>query len=410
MESTISQTVHQTLARGAGRRSHIAEIVLSRWLGGLEAGELTVTLPSGLPRTYSGHRAGPRADVRINRLRAISRILVSGDMGLAEGYIAGDWETPDLTSVLRLGVENEAAISGALRRPWWTAVAARLHHAGRANTRRGSRRNIAAHYDLGNDFYRHWLDSSMSYSSGLFASPGENHASAQRRKYLRLAHQLNLKPGERVLEIGCGWGGFAEMAAAEFGCHVTGLTLSTEQAAFARARMAKAGMADRVTIKLQDYRDVSGSFDKIVSIEMFEAVGEKNWPAYFSVLRDRLKPGGHAALQVITIGDDSFEGYRRNPDFIQRYIFPGGMLPSPAKFGEAAHAGGFLIQDAFAFGPSYAESLRRWRNAFLDNWPRIQQFGFDRRFHRLWQYYLSYCEAGFQGGKTDVYQYVLARR
>ena len=298
--------------------------------------------------------------------------------------------------LLRLGCLNDDTVSGALSKSWMANLLGRLRHARRANTRRGSRRNIAAHYDLGNDFYRLWLDETMTYSSAVFADMSEPIVPAQQRKYRRLAKKLDLQPDDRVLEIGCGWGGFAEIAAAEFGCRVVGLTLSREQAAHARTRMTRLGVADAVDIRLQDYRDVTSTFDKIVSIEMFEAVGERHWPAFFKALNDRLVLGGRAALQIITIDDDKFAGYRRNPDFIQRYIFPGGMLPSPEAFDAAAKRGGFDVRDAYFFGTSYAESLRRWDHAFRENWPEIAKVGFDERFRRMWHYYLRYCEVGFR--------------
>jgi len=390
-------------------RLSLSERVFSRWFERVRVGQLTVLFPSDARQVFGGAEAGPQALIRIRNLRLAFRMLVSGDIGFAEGYMEGDWDTPDLNAVFTLGVLNARTLSKALAPSWSARLVNRVRHLRRANTKEGSRRNIAAHYDLGNAFYGHWLDETMSYSAALFDNMDETHAQAQRRKYLRLAKALDLRPGDRVLEIGCGWGGFAEIAAAEFGCEVVGLTLSTEQAAFAKARMAHAGLADRVDIRVQDYRDVTGTFDKIVSIEMFEAVGMENWPTYFEVLDRRLKPGGRAALQVITIADGSFESYRQNPDFIQLYIFPGGMLPGPSAFGRAVSEAGLKISDEFYFGKSYAESLRRWDHAFRENWPQIQAHAFDRRFYRMWRYYLCYCEVGFDHDRIDVAQFVIER-
>lgn len=397
-------------ARGSASAPTLTERLFARWASDLQIGRLTVEFPSGARRTFVGDHPGPQGLMRIRHPGLLRRLVLHGDIGVAEAYMAGEWDTPDLTTLLSLGAMNEAALSGTFERPWLVCLFDRIQHARRANTRSGSRRNIAAHYDLGNEFYGHWLDETMSYSSALFENFNEPHAIAQRRKYHRLARQLDLRPGDRVLEIGCGWGGFAEIAAQDYGCEIVGLTLSREQAAFARRRMERSGLADRVEIRLQDYRDVPDRFDKVVSIEMFEAVGEENWPTYFRVLDRVLKPGGRATLQSIVIDDRYFDGYRSNPDFIQRYIFPGGMLPSPGAFEAAVSQGGMKISDSFYFGKSYAETLRRWHDSFVASWPDIASLGFDQRFERMWRYYLSYCEAGFENGKIDVGQYVIERK
>ena len=409
MEHSLTRTrLHLESEKIIGRPK-LRERILIRWFRRIKTGRLTVLFPSGARQEFGRSGDFPQGQIKINDLRLVSRMLFAGDLGLAEGYMEGDWETPDLTSLLLLGVANAEALNDATAGTWLTKMLNRIRHARRANTRNGSRRNIAAHYDLGNGFYRLWLDGSMSYSSGLFSNMEETLAAAQRRKYIRLANKLDLRRGDRVLEIGCGWGGFAEIAAAEFGCQVVGLTLSTEQAAFARARMAAAGLAKDVDIRVQDYRDIGDKFDKIVSIEMFEAVGEENWKTYFGVLDRCLKPGGRAALQSITIANENFEGYRRNPDFIQRYIFPGGMLPSPAAFEQAVARAGLRISDTLYFGRSYAETLRHWDKAFQKNWPAIEALGFDERFRRMWRYYLCYSEVGFDTGQIDVGQFVIER-
>ena len=391
------------------RRPGFRGRLLVRWLNRIANGCLTVTFPSGHRHVFGRPGASPRADIIIHDLRLVARMIASGDIGLAESYVAGEWDTPDLTALLALGIANGDALADALDGSWAVRVLNRIRHARRANTPQGSRRNIAAHYDLGNAFYRRWLDESMTYSAAIFAERDEPLAAAQRRKYRRLAVMLDLRPGDQLLEIGCGWGGFAEIAAHEFGCDVLGLTLSEEQAQYARERMRHAGLDHKVDIRLQDYRDVEGQFDKIVSIEMFEAVGEENWQTYFGVLDRCLKQGGRAALQSITIANGIFRTYREKPDFIQCYIFPGGMLPSPAAFDAALSDAGFRLADAFYFGRDYAETLRRWNAAFEARWPEIESLGFDQRFRRLWQFYLCYCEAGFESDRIDVGQFLIER-
>ncbi len=387
------------------------ERLMAYWFEQLKKDQLTIAFPSGHRQVFGKGDLSPQAVLEIRDLRLILRMLFSGDLGLAESYLNGEWETPNLSALLTVGAINLDELSDALKSGWLSKFQGRLRHALRANTKRGSRRNIAAHYDLGNAFYRMWLDPTMTYSSALFADNfNEPLSVAQNRKYARLAEALDIAPGDRVLEIGCGWGGFAEFAASAYKCEIVCLTLSTEQAKFARRRMENAGLADRVDIRLQDYRDVDGMFDKIVSIEMFEAVGIENWPVYFGAMRERLKPGGKAAIQTITIEDERFDAYRRNPDFIQHYIFPGGVLPSPAKFVGSAAKQGFTLTDELFFGPSYAETLRRWQNDFLQAWPEIRKLGFDDRFRRMWLYYLCYSEVGFDTGKIDVAQFTLTRQ
>jgi cyclopropane-fatty-acyl-phospholipid synthase len=383
------------------------ERLLANLVRGIRFGGVAIAFPSGYQVRFEGEHPGPRAVVEIRNTRLLFRVLASGYFGFVEGYLEGEWDTPDLTALQTFGMLNAEALAATYRPSFATTLFNRFHHARRGNTRRGARRNIAAHYDLGNAFFGAWLDETMTYSSALFADMAESHAEAQRRKYICLARALDLRPAERVLEIGCGWGGFAEIAAGEFGCEVIGITLSAEQAAYAKARMARAGLADRVEIRLQDYRDAAGAFDKIAAIEMFEAVGEKNWRSYFDAVANLLVPGGRAGLQVITISDDAFEYYRHNPDFIQRYIFPGGMLPSPAAFGRAVQDAGLKIADSFYFGKSYAETLRRWDKGFRENWPRLASLGFDERFFRMWRFYLTYCETGFDLERVNVGQFVI---
>jgi len=390
--------------------STFTEKLLARWLGEWAVGRIVVEFEGGRRLSF-GSEPEPEVMVTIRERRALWRLGLSGSLGWARGFLEGEWDTPDLPLFLTVAARNLDSLehSGAAGTPL-SRIFHRLMHVMRANTRAGSRRNIAAHYDLGNTFYRLWLDPSMTYSSALFDNFSEPLASAQRRKYQRLCERLDLGSGKHVLEIGCGWGGFAEIAAREYGCRVTALTISERQAAFARERMERLGLGSQVDIRLQDYRDVDERFDAVASVEMFEAVGAQNWATYFDTLRRCLVRGGHAAVQTIVIDDAKFENYRRSADFIQRYVFPGGMLPSATRFRACASAAELTVTDTFFFGAHYAETLRRWRRAFNDAWPEVAALGFDLRFQRLWNYYLSYCEAGFAAGHTDVAHFVLANR
>lgn len=385
------------------------ESFLSRTINHLKVGQLAVLFPDGRRHAVNGVEPGPSAELKIRDPQGIQRLVRGGDIGFAEAYMAGEVDSSNLTDLIELAARNEQAMAAALSGKRLIKIWHRMRHLMRANTRAGSKRNIAYHYDLGNDFYRQWLDPSMTYSSAYFEKGAKELQAAQSDKYRRVAELAELTPGKRVLEIGCGWGGFAEVAAKEFGCHVTGLTLSKEQLAFAQARMHRHGIADQVELRLQDYRDCPGRFDSIVSIEMFEAVGEAHWHRYFDVLRERLNQGGTAVLQIITIAEERFESYRRNADFIQRYIFPGGMLPTSTILRKLVKESGlqFLAEDAFA--SSYAQTLREWRTSFLQAWPKIQSLGFDEHFRRMWEYYLAYCEVGFKVGSIDVVHLKLQR-
>jgi len=375
--------------------------VLSR----LRHGRLQVISPGGQTFSFPGELPGPDASLQLADWGVCDDILRSGDIGFAETYLQGRWGTPDLTGLLTLAALNHSALDDAIYGRWWGKLAYRLRHWLRANTRSGSRRNIHAHYDLGNDFYQGWLDRSMTYSSGLFAGELDRSLEqAQLAKYERILSLLAPTPDSRILEIGCGWGGFAEYAARTRGCRVHGITISRRQLDYARNRIQHAGLADRVELAYCDYRDVEGGFDRVVSIEMYEAVGERFWPVYFRTIRDRLVSGGRAVVQAITIADERFERYRRGTDFIQQYIFPGGMLASPAVFRREAQRAGLAVRSAYSFGMDYAETLRRWTLGFNQAWGDIRSEAFDARFERLWNFYLSYCEAGFRAGSTDVSQ------
>ena len=378
-----------------------------RLLNQLSIGTLEVRFPDGHSQRFG--QGEPCAQITLSNWNVCSAALKSGDIGFAETYIANDWHTDDLSALMNVMVRNRTLIEEVIYGSWWGRLLHRVKHLRNSNTRGGSKRNIHAHYDIGNAFYKLWLDQTMSYSSALYREPCAKISmeEAQRAKYRRLLGELKLTPGQRVLEIGCGWGGFAELAADEAGVAVTGLTLSTEQLSYARQRMDQAGLSAQADLRLQDYRDVSGQFDAIASIEMFEAVGETFWPSYFACLKRSLKAGGRACVQSITIADALFERYRSSTDFIQQYIFPGGMLPSPAVFCAQAKKAGLRVVEQFAFGPDYARTLHEWRLAFRAHLPEIREQGFDERFIRTWDFYLCYCEAAFANANTNVMQFTL---
>ena len=371
-------------------------------LEGLRGGRLEIRLPDGASRLFGEGEHGVTLQVHDEAL--FGQVLARGDIGLAEAYLDGAWDSSDVTGLLTLLASNRPVLKKAVYGSWRKLLAARVRHWLNGNSRAGSKRNIMAHYDLGNEFYKLWLDPSMSYSSALYRAVDDGDLeTAQRAKYRRILRRLRADAGQRVLEIGCGWGGFAELAVGE-GLQVTGLTLSPAQLAWARQRVPAADL------RLQDYRDTCEQFDHVVSIEMFEAVGERWWPAYFRTVARALKPGGRAVIQSITIRDDLFAQYRRGTDFIQQYVFPGGMLPSPAAFRAAAARQGLVVRGEYAFGHDYARTLAEWRHAFEANWPQIAELGFDEHFRRLWRLYLCYCEAGFLAGNIDVVQFELSHR
>ena len=411
MTDTID-TRSATLPRAgvAATRAPAAARTVLRLLEKLAYGTLELELPDGAVRRF-GQGAQPVATLRLNNWQIFPAVIRSGDIGFAESYIRGDWNTPDLPGLLRLLIENRERLENVLYGSWWGSFIYRVRHLFNRNSRSGSRRNIHAHYDLGNAFYRLWLDETMNYSSALFNGDlNQPLAHAQWAKIHRALDEVRVQPGQRVLEIGCGWGAVAQAAAAEYGARLAGVTLSTEQLAYGQQRLRDAGLAEITDLRLQDYRDIDdGPFDAIVSIEMFEAVGQAYWPAYFQAVAHNLKPGGRACIQSITIRDDLFERYARSTDFIQQYIFPGGMLPSESTFVQAARAAGLEVEQTFRFGPDYAETLRRWRTPFLANEHAIRQLGFDTRFMRTWDFYLCYCEAAFDTGNINVVQFTLRK-
>jgi cyclopropane-fatty-acyl-phospholipid synthase len=390
------------ISRGMG----FSNAMFLRALAKLEYGKLLLRLPDNRNLEFSGVNPGPDAELLLNNWKLPTKIFASASIGAGESYMNGDWDSPDMTALFEFFSKNEN-LGGGLSTPIWIKGAIiRILHWLNSNTRRGARKNIAAHYDLGNEFYSKWLDESMTYSSGIFGEDVGTLSGSQEKKYRMLAQSMGIKPMDKVLEIGCGWGGFAEYVATQIGCQITGLTISKEQHDFAQKRVHEAGLSEKIDIKLQDYRDETGNYDRIASIEMFEAVGEKYWPTYFTTLRDCLRPEGTAGLQIITIGNNAFEKYSRRPDFIQRYIFPGGMLPSPEILDRLRSSSGMTMLGERVFPQDYAKTLAEWRRRFLAKWGEIQQLGFDERFKRMWEFYLHYCEAGFKTEYIDVRQII----
>jgi len=400
--------------QGSLQRSKPAELpaaarAVFRLLQRLQFGQLDVHGPDGSLHRFATPGAQPAAVLRLHDWRACSAALKSGDIGFAEGRIQGWWSSPDLPALLRLFNLNRERLDAVIYGSAWGRLLYRIKHALHRNSRRGSRRNIHAHYDIGNAFYRQWLDESMNYSSAWFeGDPSRPLPLAQAAKVRRALDEAGVAPGQRVLEIGCGWGDVAVAVAGERGAHLTGLTLSTEQLEFAQQRVGRAGLTDRTELRLQDYRELGDApFDAVVSIEMFEAVGREYWPSFFDTVKRQLKPGGRACIQTITIRDDLFDRYVKSSDFIQQYIFPGGLLPSPLEFTRAAARSGLVVERTLAFGPDYAETLRRWRTRFHAQATTIRAQGFDEPFMRTWDLYLAYCEAAFDTGSTDVVQFTL---
>jgi cyclopropane-fatty-acyl-phospholipid synthase len=384
----------------------------------LSVGSLSLTLPDGSVQRL-GSLEGPHASMKLHNWNVCGAALKSGDIGFAETFIAGDWTTPNLTALLELMIANRREVEDVIYGSWLGSLAYRIKHLLNRNSKTNSRKNIHAHYDLGNAFYELWLDETMNYSSAWFEHPDQTLPEAQHAKVRRALQMTGVQPGDRVLEIGCGWGALAEKAAVEFKASVVGVTLSTEQLAFANDRMRKLGVVlpggatatagqPTADLRLQDYRDITDPpFDAICSIEMVEAVGREYWPTYFQTVRRLLKPGGRACIQSIVIDDEHFDRYIKGTDFIQQYIFPGGCLPCPREFRAQAEAAGLEVVDEFAFGPDYARTLALWREQFLHEQERVLRLGFDQKFMRIWEFYLAYCEAAFSGGSIDVVQYVL---
>ena len=379
-------------------------------LSHLHCGRLTLTLPDGSQHQFSGAMSGPDSDLTIHTESALRRLLHDGKMGFCEAFMDGEVSSQSLPTLIELAVLHDKYLENALKTNIFRQAGLRLFHMLRRNNKLGSAKNIAHHYDIGNSFYEAWLDPTMTYSSAVFDSETDDLTTAQLNKYKRLAELADIQPGDRVLEIGCGWGGFAKFVSQHIGAHVTGITISQAQLAYAKASLAEAGLQNKVDLKLMDYRDLQGRFDKIVSIEMFEAVGQAYWPVYFDTISRMLKSGGRAVIQSITIDHDAFQSYRDQPDFIQRYIFPGGMLPSmPMLQSPVAQAGLELVVEN-GYASDYARTLQEWRARFLAAWPSLAGDKFDNRFKRMWELYLAYCEGGFRAGMIDVKQILLMHK
>ncbi|MGR8946932.1 MAG: class I SAM-dependent methyltransferase [Gammaproteobacteria bacterium] len=389
--------------------SRLIRGVVNRLADSIERGTLRLTLPDGSSQELTGALSiQPVADLQIHHPRALRRLVIHGDIGFAEGYLANEWSSSNLTALFGLGIANEEKLENLVGNWSSTRLIARIKHLLNANSRRQAKKNIAYHYDLGNEFYKLWLDSSMTYSAGIFSNGlDESETSleaSQHAKYARLANALEIEDHHSVLEIGCGWGGFMQHVIENTKATIAGVSISQEQCQYASQRLHSVRGGDRAQVLFRDYRDLEGTYDRVASIEMFEAVGEKCWQTYAQKLKSLLAEKGIAALQVITINENRFERYKDSADFIQRYIFPGGMLPSYTALNTVMRDAGLKITDSFRFGPHYAESLRRWRTRFDAAWPAIEAQGFDERFKRMWHYYLAYCEIGFDTGATDVVQ------
>ncbi len=370
----------------------------------IEKGDLFIRFPNGKSVEFQSGMPGPVARIILHNWRLPKRVALGGTIGVAESYMDNDWDSPNVTEMMEFFLVNRSIYGDVASQSPIINLIETVRHWYNRNTKSGSKRNISAHYDLGNKFYDLWLDKSMTYSSALFAEGANSLEAAQEAKYRALARDMGVKENSHILEIGCGWGGFAEFVAREFNARVTGITISQEQLAYARERIAKAGLSDNVEFKFQDYRDETGQYDHVASIEMFEAVGEQYWPIYFEKVRSCLKPGGTAGLQIITIEDNNFESYRSRPDFIQRYIFPGGMLPSSKALAEVTGQQGLQLVSERIFPQDYARTLAEWRDKFWEKWDEVKELGFDERFKRMWEFYLHYCEAGFKTESIDVRQ------
>ncbi|WP_288928388.1 cyclopropane-fatty-acyl-phospholipid synthase family protein [uncultured Maritimibacter sp.] len=372
-------------------------------------GRVDFVMPDGRTFRAEGKEPGHVAEVHIHSDDVFARLVREGDLGFCDSYIEGGWSTPDLQSFLDFIQDGNDVLYAGFNGGGIIRAYERFRHWLQRNTKKQAKKNISAHYDLGNDFYTLWLDDTMTYSSAYFKTGQESLEKAQEQKYASMIDEMGAQPGDHVLEIGCGWGGFAEYAAKERGLQVTCLTISREQFNYAVERIEKAGLSDRVTIKLQDYRDETGQYDGIASIEMFEAVGEKYWPVYFETLKKCLKPGKQATLQIITLTERRYERYRKGVDFIQKYIFPGGMLPSKTVLRAEIDKAGLAFRNQIAFGESYSVTLRRWFDTFNAKWDQIQTMGFDDRFRRMWNFYLAGCAAAFHTGNCDVVQVTVGK-
>jgi len=379
-------------------------------LAKLQCGTLSLTLPDGSQHKFSGPEQGPHADLHIHTPAALCGMVRDGKMGFCEAFMDGEVSSTHLPELIELAVRHDTYLEEALKTGILRQWGLKLFHRLRRNSKQGSAKNIAHHYDIGNSFYEAWLDPTMTYSSAIFETDNDDLTAAQTNKYKKLAELADIQPHDKVLEIGCGWGGFAKYVSEHIGAHVTGITISQAQLAYAKSNLVKAGLHDKVDLKLMDYRDLRGRFDKIVSIEMFEAVGQLYWPTYFATISRMLKTGGRAVIQSITIDDGAFQSYREQPDFIQRYIFPGGMLPSMPMLEAPVAGAGLRLVAEHGYAAHYARTLKEWRSRFLAAWPALSGDKFDNRFKNMWELYLAYCEGGFRAGMIDVKQMLLMHK
>ena len=385
------------------------EIVAEKFLSKIRFGELIVTFPSGVTKSFKGTNGDEIADLKLHNYKFISKILKRKSIGFAESYMDGDFSSSDLTKLLLISFKNEKYFLYNLKSNIFFNIYSKFKHFLNDNTKKQSKKNIEYHYDLGNSFYDKWLDQSMTYSSAYFEKDNQNLFDAQISKYKQIAKSLNLNENSIVLEIGCGWGGFSSYIAKNFKSKIDAITISKEQFDYASNRIQQEGLGEKVSIKYRDYRDIENKYTNIASIEMFEAVGKKYWEKYFSILKNSLASSGKAALQIITIDDQRAINYQRQPDFIQQYIFPGGMLPTKKELEEINYKVGLNFQEIKSFGLSYAKTLNLWNKQFQNSWDDLAQLGFNERFKRMWEFYLSYCETGFISQSTDVSHFLINR-
>ena len=385
------------------------EIVSQKFLSKIKYGELSVTFPSGSMQSFTGINSSHKADLTINNYKFISKILKRKSVGFAESYMDGDFSSSNLTNLLLLAFRNENHFLENLKSNIFFNIYSKFKHFLNENTKSQSKKNIEYHYDLGNNFYTKWLDKSMTYSSAYFEKENQNLFDAQLNKYHKIAESLNLNENSKVLEIGCGWGGFSSYAAKNFKSKIDAITISKEQYEYASNKIQKEGLGEKVSIKFKDYRDIDTQYSNIASIEMFEAVGKKYWEKYFDIVRNSLLNSGKAVLQIITIDEKRFLNYQNQPDFIQQYIFPGGMLPTKKELLEINNKVGLDFKEIKSFGLSYAKTLNLWNTQFQNSWNDLVKLGFNNRFKRMWEFYLAYCETGFISQSTDVSHFLITK-
>ena len=402
--NALQDFISSNLTRKSGYKPTRAMRLGLKLMSHLTKGQLDVIMPNGKTLRFGSPDGNPQALLHIHNDRVAKRFLTKGKLGFCEAYLDGDWSSPDISALFELFLRNAQDLQIMVMGNKWMRRLSYLAHILQPNSKRGSQKNIYRHYDIGNDFYARWLDPSMTYSSALFKDGITDLQKAQDAKYQEMIDRMDLKPHHHVLEIGCGWVGFAEYAATTVGCKITCITISKAQYEYASQRIENAKLSDKVEVRLEDYRDTTGTYDRIASVEMFEAVGEAYWSTFFSTVKTRLNAGGRAVLQIITIKDEDFENYRRSADYIQRYIFPGGMLPSMTALSEQINAAGLKQGDHLSFGRDYAKTLEIWNKDFQAAWPELKGAQMDERFKRLWEQYLCYCQAGFEVGSIDVIQ------